>query len=91
MKTLLTLYSTSGCHLCEQAEALVLPLLSGQSLQLQVVEISGDDALLERYGLRIPVLGCHAGNGEWQELGWPFDQPQLWSWLGQLNLMCQGS
>ena len=91
MTTVLNLYSTSGCHLCEQAEALVQPLLSGQALQLRVVEISGDDALLERYGVRIPVLGCKDANGAWQELGWPFDQAQIWSWLGQLNLMCQGS
>lgn len=86
MNTTLNLYSTSGCHLCEEAEALLRPLLAGQALQLQIVEISDDADLFERYGLRIPVVAGHDSKGEWQELGWPFDQAQAAVWLGQLNI-----
>lgn len=62
----LVLYTTSGCHLCEQAEALVRRQAAGVSM----VEIIDDAELLERYGVRIPVLRrLDTGN----ELDWPFD------------------
>jgi hypothetical protein len=86
----LYLYGTAGCHLCEQAEALLTPLLRAGLIQLQIVDISGNEDLLRRYGLRIPVVGRRDERGEWQELGWPFDQTQVWSW-SQASLMCQGS
>ena len=51
----LSLYTTMGCHLCSQLEALVAAL-ANQKVWLHHIEISDDDALVERYGLRIPVL-----------------------------------
>jgi hypothetical protein len=86
----LYLYSTAGCHLCEQAEALLQPLLRAGLLHVQVVEISHDEELVRRYGIRIPVLACE-GKAGLQELGWPFDQAQVWSWWSQASLTCQGS
>lgn len=83
------LYSTSGCHLCEQAEALLQPFLRVGLFHVQVVEICHDEELVKRYGVRIPVLACAAKGLE--ELGWPFDQAQVWSWSSQAILMCQGS
>lgn len=76
--------------MCEQAEALLQPFLHGGHFHLQVIEISHDEALVSRYGLRIPVLVCTDGEKR-QELGWPFDQAQVWSWWSQASLMCQGS
>ncbi len=68
----LTLYSTSACHLCELAEAMLQAWQSGGgALSYSVVDIADSDALFERYGLRIPVLR-HADG---RELNWPF-QPQ---------------
>ena len=84
------LYSTAGCHLCEQAEELLQPFLRAGMMHLQIVDISFDDELVKRYGIRIPVLACEGAAGR-QELGWPFDQAQVWSWWSQASLMCQGS
>lgn len=67
-KPALLLYSTEGCHLCERAEALVR---RRADRAVHVVEIADDEALLERYGSRIPVLR-RADTG--QELDWPFDE-----------------
>ena len=64
-----TLYHTEGCHLCEDAEAIVMPLMQAQGLILQRVDIAFDDDLLARYGTRIPVLQKDAEH----ELDWPFD------------------
>lgn len=83
MKTLI-LYTTSGCHLCEEAEILVAPVLAylrqelGHEFHLRLQEISDSEALVEAYGLRIPVLQVE---GSALELGWPFDQAQAFAFL----------
>ena len=43
----------------------------------EVVDIAASDELFERYGVRIPVLRAPDGN----ELGWPFDGPQLLAFI----------
>jgi hypothetical protein len=49
---------------------------SSQSFTLAVdaIDIADDEALVEKYGIRIPVLK-RARDGE--ELGWPFGEEQL--------------
>ncbi|MBZ9610857.1 glutaredoxin family protein [Rheinheimera maricola] len=74
MRPALTLYSTWGCHLCEQAEHLLLQ--AGLAGQFQVVDIVDDEAAFARYRVAIPVLK-QADN----ELYWPFDARQLDRWL----------
>ncbi len=61
----LVLLTTTGCHLCEQAQALIRRAAPGVDVEL--LDIATDDALIARYGERIPVLRC----GE-RELAWPF-------------------
>jgi Glutaredoxin-like domain (DUF836) len=51
----MTLYSRPECHLCDAMLAELEPLLSGRAT-VEVVDISDDDDLEVRYGLRIPVL-----------------------------------
>ena len=70
----LYLYTTVGCHLCEQALDLINPLLIDFSFGLEAVDIADSDELVEKYGIRIPVLRRPDID---KELGWPFDQQQL--------------
>ena len=66
MIPMLYLYSTTHCHLCE----LALDMLTGLNIDsVKSVEISGDDQLLQDYGLRIPVIKRLDTNAE---LDWPF-------------------
>ena len=72
------LYSSEGCHLCEQAYALCHPLLGNA---INVVDIVNDDSvedLVEKYGVHIPVLK-RIGNG--QELFWPFTIEQIQTFI----------
>lgn len=78
----LVLYSTLGCHLCEQARALSEPVLAEAGLELREVDIADDDDLMEAYGLRIPVLQDSASQAE---LGWPFNSADLMRWLNDIN------
>ena len=73
----LILYSTSACHLCELAEALLVPWAAA-GLRIAIDDISESDELFERYGLVIPVLKrCDSG----AELLWPFDEAGLQDFL----------
>jgi glutaredoxin len=47
-----TLYTRVGCHLCEDAQA----LLARYGIQPQLVDIDADAALCERYGNCVPVV-----------------------------------
>jgi glutaredoxin len=56
-----TFYTRPGCHLCEEAEALLQPLLCEFGATLREVNINEDAELQQRYGSDIPVifLGAH--------------------------------
>ena len=75
----LTLYTTSGCHLCEEAEKMLRLLSEQQHRRWVTKEICEDDDLVERYGIRIPVISTEKG----RELGWPFTIESLNDWLNQ--------
>jgi hypothetical protein len=73
----LILYSTSACHLCEQALALMQPLL-GEAVQVREVDISGSDELFQCYGTTIPVLRAPSTG---RELNWPFTAAEVLRFL----------
>jgi hypothetical protein len=70
----LILYTTEGCHLCDEAEDLLKQLESVKEYKLQLVDISFSGELMTIYGIRIPVVR-RTDNGN--ELGWPFDRASL--------------
>ena len=74
MTTRLELYGAGYCHLCDQAEA----ILKSAGITVAYIDISEDDMLFEKYGMRIPVLrrmDCDT------ELGWPFDSAAVIKFL----------
>lgn len=72
------LYYTLGCHLCDDAEAAIQPVARYLQHTWHKVDIADDDALIERYGIRIPVL-LHVKSGA--ELGWPFDSDTVLAFM----------
>ncbi|MDD2933617.1 MAG: glutaredoxin family protein [Methylotenera sp.] len=65
----LNLYSTSHCHLCEQAESLLVTLSNQYDISWMLVEITDNAELLESYEIRIPVLKRLSDQSE---IVWPF-------------------
>lgn len=55
MSSQVTVYVREDCHLCEQALD-VLGRMGRTDVELEVVDIDGDDELLRRYLERIPVI-----------------------------------
>lgn len=53
---LVTLYSSPGCHLCEQARALLLRVRADHEFELVEHDITRDDDLHRAYLERIPVI-----------------------------------
>ena len=52
----LTLYSKPGCHLCDDMKHVIEAVAARVPLTLDIVDISTDRTLADRYGLEIPVL-----------------------------------
>lgn len=48
--------SRPGCLICEKARPLVLEVAKRSGVVVEEVNIDGDDQLVARYGLRIPVI-----------------------------------
>ncbi len=67
----LTLFSTDGCHLCEQAWALLEQ--TGLAAEAEIKDIIDNEQWLADYRIRIPVLRRADG----AELDWPFTADQL--------------
>ena len=74
--TSLVLYTTVGCHLCERAAAMLDDLRLTNQFDLQAVDISIDEFLVDKYGIRIPVVKNAATE---VDLGWPFTIDDLLS------------
>ncbi|MDC7825128.1 glutaredoxin family protein [Pseudomonas sp. BLCC-B13] len=71
------LFGTLGCHLCEVAEALLMPFVE-HGLLVELVDIAEREDWVEQYGLRMPVLR-RSDTGA--ELNWPFDAEQVVTFL----------
>ena len=50
------LYARPGCHLCDDARAVIEEARAEVAFVFQEVDIESDDALVRDYGLRIPVV-----------------------------------
>ena len=51
-----TLYTRAGCHLCEDALALLRALQRTHPHSLAVLDVDDDPALAARYGDAVPVV-----------------------------------
>lgn len=52
----LTLLGKPGCHLCDDARAIVLEVAAERGLELEERNILDDEALMAQYAEEIPVL-----------------------------------
>ncbi|MDD1621011.1 MAG: glutaredoxin family protein [Methylococcaceae bacterium] len=73
------LFGTEGCHLCEEAEELLI----ANGIAFANKDIMDNEEWRQEYGLLIPVL-WHPGSR--RQLNWPFDEHQLREFIG----LCKG-
>jgi glutaredoxin len=52
----IVLFSKDGCHLCERAEEILKNLSTISDFELEVVEITKEITIFEKYFLIIPVV-----------------------------------
>lgn len=69
MRIAFKLYSTSHCHLCEQAEELINSIQNEYDVSFTIIDIADDISLQAIYERRIPVLKRLDNN---EEIGWQF-------------------
>ena len=76
-------YTTFGCHLCEQVEAMIFALNQQKNLanrfDIIAFDIIDDEKILEEYRTTIPVLKNTFTD---EKLFWPFSFEELDDWLG---------
>ncbi len=70
------MYGRHECHLCDEMLASLQALLGGAA-DVEVIDISGDDELEARYGLRIPVLCA----GDVELCCYHLDAERVGNWL----------
>jgi glutaredoxin len=51
-----TLYGRPGCHLCDDARAVLERVRATHPFRLEEIDIEADDALFKRFLERIPVI-----------------------------------
>jgi len=83
-RKVLTLYSTSACHLCEQAIYLLKNISELAEITVVITDISESCDLMDRYGIRIPVLAVESQECE---LGWPFNSADVKHFLHNAGLI----
>ena len=69
-------YTRAGCHLCDDALALLAELSAAYPHRLRQIDIAGNRDLERRYGFTIPVL--RSGR---RELAAPIDRAGLLAFL----------
>ena len=74
MSQTLILYTTEACHLCKEAEQLLLQLSGSADVIVEAIDVSLDEDLMSRYGIRIPVVKNKLTG---HEIGWPFGLAEL--------------
>jgi hypothetical protein len=79
----LLLFGTSGCHLCEQADAILSECLADYvDLIIETIDIAEFEDWQAQYAERIPVLSHPETR---KELGWPFDQTRVQNFISELS------
>ena len=76
-----TLYTRTGCHLCEEAERVLRAEQAVTAFRLELVDVDRDPALARRYGVRVPVVAFDGV--ELFEYEVPADL--LRAWLGRVR------
>jgi hypothetical protein len=67
----IALYTRSGCHLCDQAQALLSRVVRRSDARVEKIDVDSDPALHAAYDVRVPV----ARFGD-VELDWPFTEAE---------------
>ena len=74
-----TLYERDGCHLCDEVRVLLDEMLGPE--EYARVDIEADDALVLRYGFRVPVIGLDGVD----RLEAPINVPDLRALLAEVG------
>lgn len=75
----LTVISRAGCHLCEVMLAQLAALQAEMAFSIHHVDVDSDEALVEDYGVLVPVLLL----GEREICHYHLDLPALKNALGE--------
>ena len=70
--------TTEGCHLCDEAWAILEPIARRRQVAIELVEIMHNPDAEARFAESIPVV---ERTDNQQILGWPFDTAMVYRFL----------
>ena len=73
-----TLFGRAGCHLCDEARAVIERVAARAPLRLEEIDVDGDPALRAEYDTEVPVIEV---NGR-EVARWRITEAALLSALG---------
>ena len=62
MKPLVTLYTRSGCCLCDTAKGILLEAREHADFDYQEIDIDGDEKLRQLYNEEVPVIAINGAD-----------------------------
>jgi thiol-disulfide isomerase/thioredoxin len=81
-ETVLTLYSRSYCHLCEQMHDALQRLRTDHAFALEVIDVDANPALVALYDELVPVLvGSQEGSAPLQLCHYFLDEQRVRNFL----------
>ncbi|RYB93584.1 glutaredoxin family protein [Nocardioides oleivorans] len=78
MTARVTLYSRPGCHLCDDARAVIARVCADVGETFEEVDIESDDGLEDRFGEEVPVTFVDGKQHDY----WRVDETRLRKALG---------
>ena len=82
---ILTVYSRTYCHLCDDMIAALRTLQGRFQFEMQVVDVDSDDALESRFGERVPVLIAGSGKDECELCHYFLDMPAVAAFMEEMR------
>ena len=82
---ILTVYSRTYCHLCDDMIAALRNLQGRFQFEIQVVDVDSDGALEQRFGEWVPVLMAGEGKDQRELCHYFLDAPAVTAFLQEMR------
>jgi thiol-disulfide isomerase/thioredoxin len=82
---ILTVYSRTYCHLCDDMIAALRNLQGRFRFDVKVVDVDSDDTLERRFGELVPVLITGSGKDERELCHYFLDEPAVTAFLAEMR------
>ncbi len=85
MNAQLIVYARAYCHLCDDLIAALRTLQGRFAFEIKVVDVDDDEALVNRFDERVPVLVAWENGSERELCNYFLDEPAVTAFLTEMR------